>query len=114
MVGNTYGISISGYDGSSEIINNIIVGNGAVNVSYFNSPSVPVFQNNDIFASTGNPYTGVVTNLAGVGGNISTNPFFACLPGGDFHLIAGSPCIDAGSNGAPQLPTTDFDGIPGF
>jgi hypothetical protein len=112
MVGNTYGISISGYDGSSEIINNIIIGNGAVNISYFNSSDVPFFQNNDIFSLTGNPYTGVLTNLTGISGNISTNPFFACLPSGDFHLLAGSPCIDAGTNGAPQLPAVDLDGNP--
>jgi len=116
MVGNSYGISISGYDGSSEIINNIIVGNGAVNISYFNSSSVPIFQNNDIyndiFSSTGNPYTGVLTNLTGISGNISINPFFACIPSGDYHLLAGSACIDAGTNGAPLLPTTDYDGNP--
>jgi parallel beta-helix repeat protein len=112
MVGNAYGISISGYDGSSQIINNIIIGNGAVNISYFNSSDVPIFQNNDLFSSTGNVYTGVLTNLTGISGNISTNPFFACFPNGDFHLLVGSPCIDAGTNGAPLLPSADFDGNP--
>lgn len=112
IVYNGAGISISGYDSGSEIINNVIVGNGAVNISYFNSPDVPFFQNNDILSSTGNPYTGVLTNLAGINGNISTNPFFACLPSGDFHLLPGSPCIDAGNNGTPDLPATDFDGNP--
>ena len=112
MAGNTYGVSISGYDGSSEIINNILIGNGAVNISYFNSPTVPVFQNNDIYSTTGNPYTGVVTNLNGIDGNISADPLFACPAGQDFHIVSGSPCIDAGTNGAPFLTKTDFDGNP--
>ncbi|MEI9864728.1 MAG: right-handed parallel beta-helix repeat-containing protein [Limisphaerales bacterium] len=110
IVDNTYGISINGYDASSEIINNIIIGNGAVNISYFNSSDIPTFQNNNIFSSTGNAYTGVLTNLTGINGNISTNPFFACLPSGNYSLLAGSPCIDTGTNGAPFLIARDFDG----
>lgn len=45
--------------------------------------------------------------------SIDLNPMFANLTGGDFHLTAGSPCIDAGDNLAlPGWATIDFDGLP--
>jgi parallel beta-helix repeat protein/predicted outer membrane repeat protein len=47
-------------------------------------------------------YTGV--------GNIDVDPLF--VGGGDCHLTPDSPCIDAGTNGAPWLPPEDKDGNP--
>jgi hypothetical protein len=29
---------------------------------------------------------------------------------GNYRLGAGSPCLNSGSNGAPDLPATDIDG----
>ena len=108
------GIDEYGFISSCEIINNIVIGNPALYVSFLNTtPSFPTIQFNDFYSGEGNVYGGgFITNLDGIDGNISTNPFFACLPSGDFHLLAGSPCIDAGTNGAPELPPLDFDGNP--
>jgi len=43
-------------------------------------------------------------------GNINADPMFADADNGNLHLLASSPCIDAGDNSAPSLPTTDIDG----
>jgi len=45
-------------------------------------------------------------------GNINVDPLFLDPASGDFHLGPGSPCIDAGTNGAPGLPPYDFEGDP--
>ncbi len=45
-------------------------------------------------------------------GNINADPMFANPAAGDFHLQAGSPCIDVGDNSAPSIPSTDFEGDP--
>jgi hypothetical protein len=45
-------------------------------------------------------------------GNINSDPLFVNASAGDFHLQPGSPCIDAGSNSAPSLPSLDYEGDP--
>ena len=44
-------------------------------------------------------------------GNIANDPRFVAAPAGDFHLGAGSPCIDSGNSGHVR-ETTDMDGNP--
>jgi len=45
--------------------------------------------------------------------NITGNdPKFENMAMGDYHLRAGSPCLDQGSNSAPELPSEDMDGHP--
>ena len=44
-------------------------------------------------------------------GNITNNPQFVDAASGDYRLVAGSPCIDAGNNSYVQ-GTTDLDGNP--
>jgi predicted outer membrane repeat protein len=41
-------------------------------------------------------------------GNIDADPLFVNSGNGDYHLTAGSPCIDTGTNNG--APTIDFDG----
>ncbi len=56
-----------------------------------------------------------VQNGFGGEGNISAAPLFANLAGGDLHILAGSPCIDAARNADVGIAvTTDRDGNPRF
>jgi len=95
IVGNGgTGISANGYDGASQIINNIVTGQPALWVGSLNDTTPPVVQFNNIYSATGAAYSGLITNLTGIAGNISSNLFFTCHPGGDFHLLPDSQCID--------------------
>ena len=39
--------------------------------------------------------------------DLDVDPQFVDLSTGDYHLLSRSPCINAGTNGAPFLPATD-------
>ena len=46
---------------------------------------------------------------------MDADPLFVAPADADYRLAAGSPCIDAGDNGAvPPEVTTDLDGDPRF
>lgn len=98
-------------DGTSEIVNacnNILFGNTATG------------NGDDAYISgTGSRKEFVNNNASGVAGfwdlftgNLDLAPAFADTANGDYHLTAISPCVNAGTNTAPQLPTTDLDGDP--
>src|SRR5438128_7306021 len=104
------GIAANGYDGASRIVNNVIVGSPALWVGDFNDINPPVIEFNDVYSAASNAYSGLITNLTGIAGNISADPFFTCQPGDDFHLLADSPCIDSGTNLTALLSGTDLSG----
>jgi hypothetical protein len=63
----------------------------------------------EISGSPAVAFSDVEGGFAG-GGNINSDPQFQNASGGDFHIAATSPCLNAGSNGAPSLPPNDFEG----
>ncbi len=44
--------------------------------------------------------------------NINLDPLFVNVSSGDYHLSQNSLLINAGSNSAPSLPSTDYEGDP--
>ncbi|MCP4708332.1 MAG: right-handed parallel beta-helix repeat-containing protein [Planctomycetes bacterium] len=61
----------------------------------------------------GSYYTGLWDISLGIdgGGNIDVEPMFVDAGSGDYRLMAGSPCIDAGDNGGVTT-IFDLDGRP--
>jgi hypothetical protein len=95
--------------GCAFYANNIFVRNGAAVLANFEIDFAAKWSHNLVFGGQG--YVGV-RDQTGTNGNISADPFFTCEPGGNFHLLSSSPCIDAGTNIAGLIATTDFDGQP--
>jgi len=96
---------------TANIYNNIIWGNAAIGVT------ADLYVNDDGDTSGTGGTVNYYCNDCGDfdiydgdnlhhGDNINQNPLVTA----DFHLQAGSPCIDEGENGAPGLPPTDFEG----
>ena len=104
-------IFADGFDSQVQLINNLLIaspGQNAVTCGTFDS-SVPTFQNNNVFASSGLAYSGTCMNQTGASGNISQDPLFRNAAAGDYHLLIGSPAIDSGT--ANLAPSTDIDGL---
>ena len=75
--------------------------------------SILFFNDGDDLSCSGGPcdvtYSDVSEGIASPG-NISADPQFVNRTAGDYHLRAGSPAIDAGTDeGAPPV---DFEGDP--
>ena len=84
-----------------------IIGGGASNcIVYFNS--APDGTN---FGGGGSLIFCDTTPLANGSGNITNDPVFVSLAGGDFHLQTNSPCINSGNN-SYVTTSTDLAGNP--
>ncbi|NLE58185.1 MAG: DUF1565 domain-containing protein, partial [Planctomycetes bacterium] len=105
---------------TSLVISNTIV---AFNASGIAISSDSMLRNNCVFGNRTYNYNGT-SDPTGTDGNISLDPLFVrpASPGadgqwgtadddyGDLRLLAGSPCIDAGDNGAVPADISDLDG----
>ncbi|MBN1441273.1 MAG: right-handed parallel beta-helix repeat-containing protein, partial [Planctomycetes bacterium] len=84
------------------IRNNIIWGNSAATGPDINRATNADWYHNDIGTDSGQ-------GIIGTDGNISADPLFADSANADFHILEGSPCIDAGE-GTDEVPASDFEG----
>jgi len=89
------------YGSTPYISNNIIAKNKGVGIN--NDQMTPTVAYNDVWDNTGGDYN----NTASLAGSISADPQFVNPNSGDFHLQAGSPCIDAGR--PTNAPLEDID-----
>ena len=81
-------------------------------VVWGNSPDQLVIG--EYFGEYSVTYSDIQGGWPGIG-NIDADPLFVQPAGDDLRLEFGSPCIDAGDNGAvPDGITTDLDGLPRF
>jgi hypothetical protein len=111
---NGLAVFADGFDQQASLVNDILLGDGAAAVlecGNFNDLNPPIIEFNDVRnGGTGPSYGGICTDQTRVNGNISADPLFVDAAAGNFHMLGGSPAVDAGTNtGAPAI---DIDGDP--
>lgn len=110
-----HGGAIKGQGGHIRVVNSILWGNDA---TFPGTEEIYLDGESSISVS----YSDVSGGWEGIG-NVNADPIFtdprppaeAPAVGGDYHLEAGSPCIDTGTGATrryPKLPSDDIDGDP--
>lgn len=120
----SFGAGISCTENGNAVITNCTVTNNkaeTVGASLFTASSSPTVTNSifwgnspeSLYISSSSPtidYSDIQGGFTGGTGNIDSDPRFQGAD--DYHLSSFSPCIDKGSNSAPNLPAYDFEGEP--
>lgn len=106
MVGNSASVGGGGVafveEGKGVVSNNIIAF-GASGL-YRDPLTLPVARTNAFFGNTGPEYQGFNPGA----GDVLDDPDFVDRAAGDYRLLEGSSCIDAGTN--QDAPASDFQG----
>jgi len=82
--------------GASPIIQNCIISHSPAGGAVYSSDgtSVPVMSCCDVFGNVGGDWVDHIEDQAGINGNLSANPLFCDLAGGDLRLQLDSPCAE--------------------
>jgi hypothetical protein len=108
-VNNRYGIYV-GSNGTATVTNSIVSFNGE-GVRRKSTGYTVTLSHNDVYGNITANYSNII-DPTGTNGNISVDPLFVDRDNKDFHLQAGSPCIDAGDDSVVTAGQTDLDGKP--
>jgi hypothetical protein len=96
---------------SQSFRNNLIAQNDiGIEVAFQFSPFDAIWTNNMVFGNA-TDFAGT-PDLTGTNGNLKADPRFVDGINNNFHLMGGSPAIDAGTAAGLALPPGDFDGLP--
>ena len=93
-----------------RILNNMIVAKEGQTAFDCYPQNASEIQDNNIYAPSGNAFSGPCNDPSRSSANISAPPLFLDPTQGDYRLRVGSASIDAGSNQAAGIPPLDFDG----
>jgi predicted outer membrane repeat protein len=96
--------------GTGTVTNAIIWGNDEPQVVN-HSTHLLTFAHSVVGGSGGSGAWDTSVGIDG-GNNLDADPWFVDQSGGDYRLSLWSPCINAGDNSAPFLPSTDIVGNP--
>ncbi len=101
----TYGIRLSG-NGPLNVYNNTVYHNGSYGL-YLDNGTGAVFRNNISYMNSTSDYY-IISGNSQDHNLFGTDPKFADTAHENFHLLSGSPAIDAGTTISP--PIDDFEG----
>lgn len=108
ITGNSYGINA---DGGTTGVTNCIVAYNQTGLRRAASTVPLTPSHSDVYGNTTADFSGI-GDSTGTNGNISLDPLFTNRGSGDLHLLAGSPCINAGDIAAVTPGEKDLDGKP--
>jgi len=112
-----YGGALFCEDSRPTLTNCILWGDDAysgreIYLSAYEGTSTLTVSYGDVEGGQAGAYVEQGCNLIWGDGNIDQDPLFVNPDNGDYHLSSGSPCINAATNYAPDLPDEDIEGNP--
>lgn len=108
-IGGIAAVRGSGVQPGTVIVNNILVGLPALDLTVFQTPTYPSVAFNLFYAQTGPAILGDNPGLINQNENLLGPPIFLDVEMGELELVSGSPGIDLGASG--YSPIEDFLGV---